>query len=84
MTTWNRSTSKTAYDLVGISVMLTCQLPRAFQIAQQFRKRGVPVIFGGIATMLHSEEVAGHADPSFLVRRKGALAASLPTSMPAG
>jgi radical SAM superfamily enzyme YgiQ (UPF0313 family) len=53
-------------DLVGVSVMLTCQLPRAFEISRRFREQGIPVIFGGIAAMLHSEEAAGHADSVFL------------------
>jgi len=53
-------------DLVGVSVMLTCQLPRAFEIIRRFRESGVPVIAGGIAVMLHSEEVAQHADSVFL------------------
>lgn len=58
-------------DLVGISTMLTCQLPRAFEIAREFRERGVPVIFGGIATMLHADEVALHADAIFLGEAEG-------------
>jgi radical SAM superfamily enzyme YgiQ (UPF0313 family) len=58
-------------DLVGISTMLTAQLPRAFEIADEFRKRGVPVIFGGISTMLHAEEVAQHADSVFLGETEG-------------
>jgi radical SAM superfamily enzyme YgiQ (UPF0313 family) len=58
-------------DLVGISTMLTAQLPRAFEIAGEFRKRGVPVIFGGISTMLHAEEVAQHADSVFLGETEG-------------
>jgi radical SAM superfamily enzyme YgiQ (UPF0313 family) len=66
-----------ACDLVGISVMLTCQLPRGFEIAAEFRKRGVKVIFGGIATMLHAEEVAGHADAVFLGEAEGRFAAVL-------
>ena len=44
-------------DLVAISTMLTCQLPRAFEIAKEFRARNLPIIFGGISTILHSEEV---------------------------
>lgn len=59
------------FDLVGISVMLTCQLPRAFEIARRYREQGVPVIFGGIAAMLHAEEVAGHADALFLGEAEG-------------
>jgi radical SAM superfamily enzyme YgiQ (UPF0313 family) len=54
------------WDAVGLSVMLTCQLPRAFEIADTFRARSVPVIFGGISTMLHGEEVLKHADSVFL------------------
>lgn len=58
-------------DLVAISVMLTCQLPRAFLIADRYRRMGVPVIFGGIATMLHAEEAALHADSVFLGEVEG-------------
>ncbi|HBA88214.1 MAG TPA: radical SAM protein [Geobacter sp.] len=66
-----------SYDLVSISVMLTCQLPRGFEIAAEFRRRGVPVIFGGIATMLHAEEVALHADSVFLGEAEGRFAGVL-------
>jgi radical SAM superfamily enzyme YgiQ (UPF0313 family) len=62
-------------DLVGISTMLTCQLPRAFEIAREFKARGRTVIFGGIATMLHSEEVMQHADSVFLGEVEGRLEA---------
>ncbi|MCK5914706.1 MAG: cobalamin-dependent protein, partial [Deltaproteobacteria bacterium] len=58
-------------DLVALSVMLTCQLPRAFAIADHFRKQNVPVLFGGIATMLHAEEVKEHADSVFLGESEG-------------
>jgi len=58
-------------DLVALSVMLTCQLPRAFAIADRFRERGVPVIFGGIAAQLHASEVAEHADSVFLGETEG-------------
>ncbi len=58
-------------DLVGLSVMLTSQLPRAFEIAEHYRKTGVPVIAGGIATMLHSQEVRGHVDSVFLGEVEG-------------
>lgn len=61
-------------DVVALSVMLTCQIPRAFEIADQYREMGVPVIFGGIATMLHSEEVAVHADSVFLGEVEGRFA----------
>lgn len=58
-------------DLAAVSTMLTCQLPRAFEIAAEFRARKVPVIFGGISTILHGEEVAQHADSVFLGETEG-------------
>ena len=61
-------------DLVAMSVMLTCQMPRAWEIADHYRARGIPVIFGGIATMLHQEEVATHADSVFLGEAEGRFA----------
>ena len=64
-------------DLVAISTMLTCQLPRAFEIAAEFRSRKVPVIFGGISTILHSEEVAQHADSVFIGETEGRFAGVL-------
>ena len=62
-----------SWDAVGISAMLTCQLPRAFAIAREFRARKVPVIFGGIAAMLHADEVKRHADSVFLGEAEGRL-----------
>lgn len=62
-------------DLVALSVMLTCQLPRAFEIAAEFRERGIPVMFGGIAVMLHAEEVQQHADCVFLGETEGRMQA---------
>ena len=53
-------------DLVCLSMMLTCQLSRGKEIAAKYRARGVPVIAGGIATMLHSNEVASFVDCIFL------------------
>ena len=58
-------------DLAAFSVMLSCQLPRAFELAAEYRALGVPVLFGGIATMLHAEEVMGHADSVFLGEVEG-------------
>lgn len=58
-------------DLVAISTMLTSQLPRAFEVAREFRQRGKKVIFGGISTMLHAEEVQQHADSVFLGEVEG-------------
>ena len=61
-------------DIVAISTMLSSQLPRAFEIAREFRQRGNTVIFGGIATMLHAEEVQLHADSVFLGEVEGRIA----------
>mgnify|MGYP006287673391 FL=1 len=58
-------------DLAAFSVMLTCQLPRAFELADAYRSMGVPVIFGGIGAMLHAEEAAAHADSVFLGEVEG-------------
>jgi radical SAM superfamily enzyme YgiQ (UPF0313 family) len=61
-------------DLVALSVMLTCQVPRAIEIADKYRETGVPVIFGGIATMLHKEELLDHSDSIFLGEVEGRFA----------
>lgn len=58
-------------DLVCISMMLTCQAPRGWEIADRFRERKIPVIFGGIATALHAEETALHADSVFVGEAEG-------------
>ena len=44
------------FDFVGISMMLSTQVKRGWEIADEFRRRGKKVIFGGISTMLHAEE----------------------------
>ncbi len=62
---------KTSYDLYAISVMLTCQTPRAYQIADELRAAGKTVLLGGIAIMLHQEEAALHADCIFLGECEG-------------
>ena len=62
-----------APDMVALSVMLTCQMPRAWEIADAYRGRGVPVIFGGIATMLHADETRAHADAVFLGESEGRM-----------
>ena len=48
-------------DLVGISVK-TFTARRAYQIADEFRRRGVPVIMGGHHPTLLPEEALQHAD----------------------
>jgi radical SAM superfamily enzyme YgiQ (UPF0313 family) len=60
-------------DFVGISMMLTVQVKRGWEIADKYRKRGISVIFGGIATMLHAEETMEHADAVFLGEAEGRM-----------
>lgn len=60
-------------DLVGISMMLTAQVKRGWEIADAFRARGIKVILGGIATMLHAEESELHADAVFLGEAEGRM-----------
>ncbi len=61
------------WDFVGVSVMLTSQLPRAFSIAHRFRDSGVKVVFGGISAMLHANEVKTHCDCLFFGEVEGRL-----------
>ncbi len=51
-------------DLVGITVE-TWTARRAYQIAAEYRKRGVPVIMGGVHATLAPDEVQQHADSVF-------------------
>jgi radical SAM superfamily enzyme YgiQ (UPF0313 family) len=60
-------------DFVGISMMLSTQIKRGWAIAQEFRKRGKKVIFGGISTMLHAEETMLYADSVFLGEAEGRM-----------
>jgi len=49
------------YDLIGISC-LTYNSLRGYEISEQFRKKGVPVVFGGYHASLIPEEAKKHAD----------------------
>lgn len=60
-------------DFVGISVMLTAQIKRGWEIADKFREKGIKVMMGGIATMLHAEETQQHADCVFLGEAEGRM-----------
>jgi radical SAM superfamily enzyme YgiQ (UPF0313 family) len=62
-------------DFVGISMMLTVQVKRGWEIADTYRKKGIKVMFGGIATMLHAEETMEHADTVFLGEAEGRMEA---------
>jgi radical SAM superfamily enzyme YgiQ (UPF0313 family) len=48
-------------DLVAISCM-TPLAPRAYEISTRFRKRGIPVVIGGIHPSMMPEEAAQYAD----------------------
>ena len=48
-------------DLVGIG-MMTTQAPRAYELADAYRRIGVKVILGGIHASALPEEAGGHAD----------------------
>ncbi len=58
-------------DVVAISAMLTCQMPRAWEVADEYRARGIPVVMGGIGTTLHARESRQHADAVFLGEAEG-------------
>ncbi|HON19711.1 MAG TPA: B12-binding domain-containing radical SAM protein [Bacteroidales bacterium] len=60
-------------DIVSISMMLSTQVKRGWEIADCFRKQGKKVIFGGISTMLHAEETIEHADSVFLGESEGRM-----------
>jgi radical SAM superfamily enzyme YgiQ (UPF0313 family) len=60
-------------EFVGISVMLTSQIKRGWEIADEYRKRGKKVIFGGISSMLHAKETKKHADSVFLGEAEGRM-----------
>jgi len=48
-------------DLVGITVLTKTAL-RAYEIADAYRKKGIPVVLGGIHPTALPEEAKGHAD----------------------
>jgi len=53
---WNED-----FDLVGITCMTAVAL-RAYEISAQFRKKGVPVVLGGMHATFCSDEAMLHAD----------------------
>src|SRR3989442_11333297 len=48
-------------DLVGISAM-TCYVNRGYEIADAFRRRGVPVVMGGVHPSFMPQEALKHCD----------------------
>lgn len=49
-------------DLVAITAMGVSPMLRAYQIAERFRARGVPVVLGGTNFSIHPQEAKRHAD----------------------
>jgi radical SAM superfamily enzyme YgiQ (UPF0313 family) len=60
-------------DLVALSMMLSTQVKRGWAIADEYRRRGKQVMFGGIASMLHADETVSHADSVFLGEAEGRM-----------
>ncbi len=48
-------------DLIGISA-ITGTAPRAYELADHFRQRGIPVVMGGVHPTLLPDEAQRHAD----------------------
>jgi radical SAM superfamily enzyme YgiQ (UPF0313 family) len=49
------------FDLVGISIVASNSI-RGYELAQEFRKRNIPVVIGGIHATLMTEEALEYAD----------------------
>ena len=64
-------------DLVGLSIMLTCQAPRAYELAREFRARGKTVLMGGLHVSLCPEEAASHADSIVVGEAEGLMEQAL-------
>lgn len=60
-------------DLICVSMMLTTQVKRGWEIADTYRAKGKKVLFGGISTMLHAEETMQHADSVFMGEAEGRM-----------
>ncbi len=58
------------YDLIGITCM-TATAIRAYEIADRFRKRCIPVVLGGIHPTFCPEEAGQHADAIVLGEAEG-------------
>lgn len=57
-------------DLVGITG-ITAVIPRAYEIAYEYRKRGVPVVMGGIHVSMFPEEAIEHCDSVVIGEAEG-------------
>lgn len=49
------------YDLVALSAKTSC-VTHAYEVADEFRRRGVPVVLGGIHASLRPDEALEHVD----------------------
>jgi radical SAM superfamily enzyme YgiQ (UPF0313 family) len=61
---------ETPCDLVGITVM-TLQATRAYEIADEFRRRGKKVVLGGVHASMLPDEAVEHADSVFVGEAEG-------------
>ena len=59
-----------AVDLVGITTT-TCSAPHAYEVADEFRRRGVAVVLGGPHPTLLPHEAARHADSVLIGEAEG-------------
>ncbi|MCD6408601.1 radical SAM protein [bacterium] len=59
-------------DLIGITA-LTSTAPRAYEIADKFRERKIPVILGGIHPSALPEEASKHADSVVIGEAEGVM-----------
>jgi radical SAM superfamily enzyme YgiQ (UPF0313 family) len=59
-------------DLVGIT-SITSTAPRAYEIADKFREKGVPVIMGGMHPSALPEEAIKHADAVVIGEAEGLI-----------
>ena len=57
-------------DLVGITAN-TCAAPRAYELADLFRSRGIPVVMGGIHPTALPEEAIQHCDSVVIGEAEG-------------
>ncbi len=60
-------------DIVGLSIMLTAQMPKALELAEYYRKRGIPVIAGGISAALHKDYLVERVDSVFVGEVEGRM-----------
>ena len=58
------------WDLVGFTGM-SCEIPHAYRMADEFRRRGTTVVIGGYHATALPEEAAGHADIVVLGEAEG-------------